>query len=144
MCLINTFQIHCTLYCPNVRIQIIKLKQQNIHIILAGNGQRRLICCKAKHLPVPRGQRWSVNSSAWQWRRLCVLCWRRWHQTCWPASEDFAPKDRYLTPPSMCQPGKTKWHPLFNILNQGFPHVYLTASRYFCILFFIHTTSLGM
>lgn len=62
----------------------------------------------AKHSPVLHGRRWSVNSSAWQWRRRCALCWTRWHQTCSPASVDFAPKDRYLTPPSTCQPGVPK------------------------------------
>lgn len=59
-------------------------------------------------LPVPHGSRWNVSSSALQWRRLCFLCWRRWHQTYWPASGDFALKDRYSIPPSTCQPGGTE------------------------------------
>lgn len=83
-------QCHCTLYCCRIG--------QN------KNTYYSPVSVAADYLPVPRGRRWSVNSSAWRWRQLCFLCWRRWHQTCWPASEDFAPKDRYLTPPSTCQP----------------------------------------
>lgn len=88
--------------------------------------------------PASRGLRWSVNSWALQWRGVRCLCWWRWCQTCWPASEDFAPVDRYLTPPSRCQPedGETE---LWAALIQFKPILYLILSR--CI---IHTTSLGM
>lgn len=79
-----------------------ELNWEHFEFVFAGRG------FFAKHSPVLHGQRWSVNSSAWRWRRRCVLCWTRWHQTCSPASVDFAPKDRYLTPPSTCQPGVQK------------------------------------
>lgn len=88
--------------------------------------------------PASRGLRWSVNSWALQWRAVRCLCWWRWCQTCWPASEDFAPVDRYSTPPSRCQPedGETE---LWAALIQFKPILYLILSH--CI---IHTTSLGM
>lgn len=66
---------------------------------------KRLFCTIHEDcLPVLHGQRWSVDSSALQWRQSCFLCWTRRHRTCWPASEDFAPKDRYSAPPSRGQP----------------------------------------
>ena len=93
-----------------------------IHLLQSNSGF-------SEHLRVPLGQRWSVNSSAWRWRHLCVLCWRRWHQTFWPAGQDFAPEDRYLTPPSTCQPEKNaKTNKPTNRIHSLFSMCYIKSS----------------